>query len=488
MNTQRVHMLLDSSRFYLTPEAVLTIALTRPEATIFPNVKRLAMRAQRLETFFMSPSLQSIDLFIDSLEVLPLFSNIRDRMPNITSLGITFDQGLTRSTHHAHIVDLVRSLVKLERLMLPATSFSAHIAQAIQHHPNLNGIVLDRKANIPINDTVQLFSPEVALDHDAFPSLRIFSFSAPLLTDAATILNPNAHWIHGLTYLWLHIEAPPERQEVTKFLDTLSRVSDSLYFLNLRLHKTTYIADEEEDFADADLTDAHLKLHDLLPILQFKRLTDFSITCPYPLEMTNQEASELARQWPHLRHLYLNPRPILPYITSLSLAAYRIFVDTCPKLTSIGLYVNATLPPPHFDFPPIWKTGTPIHFWTGHSPLPTDEASETTIYPAIAHYLSTFLSRASRWQIASEFDPKVVGGGIEWLSEMADFPDIIAYEHGWRMIQAMTNMILLERSITRERTWRPLAIKAHALQDENKSLREKYNRLLESQKEGLGRL
>lgn len=389
----------------------------------------------------MSETLVHLHLIISSTSFPRLVRSVRDKASHVKSLRIKSYCSLPR--HETDLVELLRSLQHLEYINLPLGYFSTNLARELQHHKSLKVITQNLSLLRTVSDGEEQFPSSVPspLDPNAFPSLEILAFSTDTISNASAFLTPTVLPSHRLEELWLHIASHPQPKHVEGFLNMLSESFTSLQILTLDFFQLNYDADDEEAFNGLPV----LMYRDFLPLLRFKQLAQFEITHPYPIEMNDQQAAELASRWPHLARLSLNPRPLIPSKTSLSLSAFLSFVIHCPSLWSIGLYVDATLPVP--AEPVNIRPHEELDICVGRSALPLDSNAPTTFYPKVARFLSTYLVPRSQWDwpnMSTEFYPDVEGPST-WLNEIADYPKVEEYEQAWKCIQGMTSLILEER-------------------------------------------
>lgn len=392
---------------------------------------------------------------------------IRDKASQVKSLSIESVCPLPR--HETDLVELLRSLRHLETIRLPVGCFSSNLARELQHHKNLKVVTHNLSViQVVSGGEIQFPSPVPPLDPDAFPVLELLAFSTNTISEASSFITPTVFASNRLKHLWLHLTSHPQPQQFREFLDMLSKSCISLHSLTLYFFELKYDADDEEAFNGLPV----LKYRDFLPLLRFKDLAYFAITHPHPIEMNDQDAAELASKWSHLVRLSLNPRPLIPSKTSLSLSAYVSFVTLCPSLSYIGLYIDATQPVPAEPDDLVYdniEPGAVLDICVGRSPLSLDSDAPTTFYPKIARFLSTLLLPHSEWhwpRMTTEFYPAVEGPST-WLSEVADYPKVEEYEQAWKCIQGMTSLILSER------------LEARRLSEAYMKLQEKYRGSLE---------
>jgi hypothetical protein len=77
-------------------------------------------------------------------------------------------------------------------------------------------------------------------------------------------------------------------------------------------------------------------------VLKLTNLTTLEIAHQYPLALKLHDIERLASSWPALETLLLNTEPVYLDASSLTLESLTPFAKHCPKLTHLGIFLDAT--------------------------------------------------------------------------------------------------------------------------------------------------
>lgn len=184
-----------------------------------------------------------------------------------------------------------------------------------------------------------------------------------------------------------------------------------------------------------------ISFDNLRGILKHKSLVKFTIDHTFPIEMTQDDITEIATKWPTLSHLYLNPHPLVCLPPTLTLSALIPFAGHCPRLTDLGLYMDATQPIPPLPSNLLYKTPS---LYVGGSSIPVDDASACR---KIAEYLCELVVPSETVDLTDyllSYDELTDG----WLNDAAGSPNLAGYASSWATVETMMSMIF---SLTRSR-------------------------------------
>lgn len=445
VNTARVRKWLDyscSSAFLLSREPLNDIAISRPATPIFPNLSEILIGTRELEPFYMGSSVRCLDLVVDNVSVSRttwVLRNVADCLPDLTELTISY---LDRDTpnYDDPIVDLLRNLSKLRQVTLPILCLNAAIACTLARHQDLRAIRFDVGAPIAFytcsQETRFLFNPTHPLPSGGFPSLRLLEFSAPNLNDAASFLFQSESPLSNLKQLSVHTRVVPSSEDIDQFIARLATDCPGLHDLTLAFHALKYRNGAQLSHIP------HLELQHILPASRIKDLASLVIRHPHPIDMNDDDVGNLAADCPRLRTLHLNPYPIVTTRPTTSLLALKHLADHCPTLTSVGLYIDGTLPPQPI---PMLSRRLRVSLALGHSPLFMSDDASVKDYPMIVQYLASVLSNSCVWHWQDDVFVAQVSNRKAWLPEMTVYHDLDGYERGWKVVAAMTKMLLEDR-------------------------------------------
>lgn len=403
----------------------------------------------------MADSVRKLDLMLDpDLKVFPsphipsTLDSIRERLIHLEYVNICLENESIRIPDEC-LIALFKSLSRLKYLSLPILCLNLPIIVALSGHPRLQAINCDLEPPFVLHTHQVSSRPTLCsdepLDVGAFPSLKIIQFSIGKIMHATSFLTMPHFPLRNLASLWIHVRSAPSSKSVEIFLEDLVPTSPLLEELSLAFHRIIYSA-SKNNFD----TIPHLHIHHLFPFLRFPRLNSFTVTHPYPIQMTDADVIKIATNSPLLEVLSLNPIPIVTAPTTLTLGSLLPLALHCPSLRKVGLYLDASVSIP---LPAINRLNTSsMELSLGRSPLSTTVDAAVTTYPSIAEYLASFLSHSSTWTWPdAERYTAEVKKPEEWLPAFAtDYHDWEEYERGWKVIEAMTHLILKDRALMKD--------------------------------------
>lgn len=436
------------------------LAVTRTKLDIFPNLRTILSSESFINPVFMHHTVTHISIhllsmddpfLIAQLEVSRprMVQHICERMPNLRSMMIRCSDHV--AAFEGHIIGLLDGLPLLEKVHLPMYSLSPAILRSLAKLQNLREIGTDMEEGELYGDptAVRVFTPPTfQLPRDSFPSLETLDFAVCSAADATSFFTqPNLSWTAShMTAIFLRLpfamEIHPEQLET--LLDTLSNACPALETLQLFLYATKPL--EEINLAQIP----RVGFQHLRPVLKFKSLSKFTIDHTYPLEITDADVNEIATKWTHVAHLYLNPQPLVCLPPTLTLAALVPFVQHCPDLIDLGLYMDATQPLPalppdlHYRIDSLDMGGSAI------------AVSDPIECRKIAEYLSKLLTPNDVVDLA-DYVPSYDEITDEWLNDAAGSPNLHGFGASWRVVETMVAIIFeKERELLEARKVRGL--------------------------------
>lgn len=401
----------------------------------------------------MSPSVVSLVLVVSKISpsrVPTILENIRDQLPQLKDLDIYYEMGTEGlPPYDDEIAGLLQALPKLTTLSLPLFCLNASMIRALSQHQSLESILVDSSSTYvpyPCNERERersLVLPNKLLETGAFPSLNQLSLSTPSLTDAQKFFTQPGFPGTNLRSLWFHTTTIPSPASFGELLTYLAGVCPFLTDLEMILQARQY--SRRSDFSSVEALGAR----DLHPLLGFNSLHVFRIRHPYPIDISDTELRELVSKWPRLCVFDLNPHPVVSKVPTLTLGAFVTLATYCPYLFEIGLYVDATAAPP--SVPPWIIVSrrqldiTTLHI--GRSPLLIGANAPVTTFPQLARYLAHFMVDSSKtdWEWPNEDDlPPRLRNEWNWWASVAAYSrdDVETYVAGWKIVAAMTSLVL----------------------------------------------
>lgn len=372
-----------------------------------------------------------------------ILKDIEERLPGLQELTIIYDErllprfddelsGLFGRLRHLRCLSLPFGC-----LSLPFGCLNATFMQLVALHLQLEKISLGPFSMYPTGSVVSpLYDPDVRpLPPDAFPSLRHLEFSTGTLSNAGTFLSQTGFPAGNLVSIWLHTEIIPSSSQLGVALEGLASICAGLQNLEVFLCGLVY----DFDFALADLKTINtINLQDLAPLTRFPSLRSFIISHPYPIA-TNSDADLSTVVSPLMTCIKLNPHPIVPGPTNLTLGAYAFLMEHYPRLQEIGLFVDAEKPVPT-PAPSSRRLTAKVH--VGSPPLPITADAPITVYPAIARFLASIFSASSTWVYPDEevFTAEAIDKE-DWLPELTEKHETEKYLNGWKAIETMIRLV-----------------------------------------------
>lgn len=386
-----VRTLRDSSfggGYDLPLTSVGPLATSRPVITIFPHLRVLCMSSHHLNKLVMSPSVEVLNWKVgrwmdDSREMWEICQSVVDRMPNIRSLNLDFENALASQSQLAF---LCAQLEQLETLRIPLYGLTPTLICGLSGLPKLKEIefmIGEKYSSSSGSNTVGLNDFQTAnvhLSSSAFAALRHLSFSVPQFSVASFFLGLPSFPLSNLTRLEIRVPFVTNLtpSSVRSILRMLSQFALSLTSLSLNLVPCHTVS------AARILRVLPLGLPDLLSVGAFRDLRRFAIYHPCPLSFSDSDFEDFARLLPSAEALDLNSRPTVFRVPSTSMQVLDHFARICLKLEHLSVFV-LTLP----IVPRVSSSRFSSHFKEldfGRSPLPA--ADNINGQKTLARYLA----------------------------------------------------------------------------------------------------
>lgn len=294
--------------------------------------------------------------FRDDRRVLDTIETVLVYMPHLTSLSLTTtsyfsedaeqsDRQFIFSEYEDNLGQLFSHLCSLRTVKFSPYMLSPKIIQYLQHLPFLSQIVIDRRGIRPRESTrhhsLSWLEPAcTTLIQPAFPSLTDFSVCLPELSVAQSLLRPGNFPMASLCRVELAIAFPlAGRANLRCLYDFLCRLvkdSPALTDVHLDLTKRCLTVDDLEGVPS-------IGFRTLAPIVEFP-MERFSIRDTRSLRLSDANIDNIARHWPNLESISLNPRPHKVAGSHLSLRAIASFAKWCPLLRRLGIHLSGWSP------------------------------------------------------------------------------------------------------------------------------------------------
>ena len=361
----------------MAPETFEQVASALNGDKLLPNLRQLVWRApyygDHRSLFFLHPTLHE---FIISLEtstrhtIRPFFQTVAKMSPCLHVLDLQYS---TPSTElEEGLIQLFASLPQLTKVALPAYGCTDKIMKqlstlhslSILHSPLVGPVraevetmikFLEEDTQQSINYTAHLLEFKPQIDEDSFPALRDLCLSANL-PGAILPFHPQRRsfvaTLHALTLDTLS-DSP---LILCKFMTAVGRSCIALKRFSLNLVSMN----------------VPLIWEMLHPLISLSGLTEVTVRAKFVLDITEREYEAMAKAWPLLQKLCLNPYP-RGGVTShyIDLHALVPFATHCPDLVHLALYL------PNIDQSELAHTGSLPAFKSlrclsfGSSPLRT---------------------------------------------------------------------------------------------------------------------
>jgi hypothetical protein len=317
------------------------IARTRTRLDILPNMHTLHWNAPlSLSLIFMHSGVKHFTVFLPcdliAVSPRPFFHDVIARMPNLTTLDIR--STVPMNAIQEEMIDLLSSLSKLHKVVFPRFYVTTKVAEALSRLEHLSIIEFqygpEQGCGAP--GDVEPFQP--VLTEGAFPALWDHSITASFDDVARFVDIPFAPT--NLTTIYVDSDVIETPQSVHDILSILSENCQMLKFLalvSLRDASTAFLIENPFDQTMV------ITMETLQPVLKLINLTSLELAHQYPLALKQHDIELLAATWPALETLLLNTEPVYSENSNLTLEALTPFAKYCPKLTHLGIFLDATI-------------------------------------------------------------------------------------------------------------------------------------------------
>ncbi|KAF8068083.1 hypothetical protein FPV67DRAFT_1669950 [Lyophyllum atratum] len=327
---------LSSEAGYTLHESVFDdIARSRMSLDILPCLHALEWDAPLSQcVLFMHKNVKSFAVTLprEIAGAHSFFEDVAARMPHIIHLDLRFRFSIASIENST--IDLLQNLTRLQKLTLPRFCFTTKIAQAVSHLEDLEAIefqYFERQGCGHSEDVIQ-FKP--SLVEGSFPSL--WDLNITVLFDDATNFLDTSFAPTNLTSLFLEsliIETPTN---VLRLVTAIAENCQLLKMLVLVSHGSSIVSTQVPNKDDC------LTMDTLRPLFKCPNLISLDVMHHHPLHLQQEDVEEIATSWPGLEKLFLNNEPIYLEQSNLTLRALLPFARYCPKLHTLGLFINAT--------------------------------------------------------------------------------------------------------------------------------------------------
>ena len=265
----------------------------------------------------------------------PFFQDITARMPKLTSLDLR--SWVPMNAFQEEMIELLSNLPKLQKLVFPRFYFTTKVAEALSRLEPLSIIEFQYKPEqgCGFAGDVQPFQP--VLTEGAFPALWDLSLTAAFDDVARFVDIPFAPT--NLTTLHVDsdfIETPKSVHDILSILSENCQMLKYLALVSLRNASTTILIENRFDETMV------ISMETLQPVLKLTNLTSLELEHQYPFTLKQHDIELLAATWPGLETLLLNTEPVYSDKSNLTLEALTPFAKYCPKLTHLGIFLDAT--------------------------------------------------------------------------------------------------------------------------------------------------
>ncbi|PPQ76084.1 hypothetical protein CVT26_004591 [Gymnopilus dilepis] len=315
------------------------VARTRTRLNILPNMHTLCWNAP-LDTcvMFMHGGVKTLYIFLpmepQKPSPRPFFQEIAARMPNLTTLDVR--SCVPMRDIETEMVELLRALPKLHKVTFPRYYFTTRIAQALSKQEHLGVIEFQYLPEQGFGCSLDVATFNPTLEEGAFPVLWDHSMAVGF-DDAARFHNlPYAP--ANLTMLYIDsnvVERPSSVRNLLSVIAENCQLLQSLALVSVRDASLSYMEDNDFD-PDFMISFDHLK-----PMLKIQGLTSMELVHQYPLSLDRSNIEQIASSWPSIETLILNNEPVYLEKSNLTLEALIPFARHCPKLSQLGLFIDA---------------------------------------------------------------------------------------------------------------------------------------------------
>ena len=315
------------------------IARTRTRLDILPNMHTLHWKAPlSLSLIFMHSGVKHfivhLPIDLNTVSPRPFFQDVTARMPKLITLDIR--SSVPMNAIQEEMIVLISSLPKLHKIVFPRFYVTTKVAEALSRLEHLSVIEFQyaSEQGCGAPGDVEPFQP--VLTEGAFPALWDHSITASFDDVARFVDIPFAPT--NLTSLYVDSDDIETPKSVYDILSILSENCQMLKFLALVSLRDAGTAFLESPFDETMI----ITMETLQPVLKLVNLTSLELVHQYPFALKQHDIELLAATWPGLETLLLNTEPVYSEKSNLTLEALTPFAKYCPKLTHLGIFLDAT--------------------------------------------------------------------------------------------------------------------------------------------------
>lgn len=331
-------MILDDSIFR-------EIFRTSPTSFIFPNLRSLTWNADSEERqlhvlHFLHPWITELEMQLHHVSSAPssFFDQVSILTPHLTRLTLR----LSTPIHliEDDVVPFLLSLRKLQFFSISPYGLSTKVVEALSRLGYLKDVSLLPPGERGKGNRADVLGFQPLLKEGAFPATQRICFSADILHATRLISSP--FFPSQLSRLYIHVlsiaHADVLQQLFATIRDSCPMITDLRVDFMIHPHVPLSVPgwplSERPNIAT------------FRPLFDCRRITAFEFRWDYALNLTDEDMEEFAVAWPRLEHFLLNCEPIIEFNPPLAtLAALLPFARHCPRLHTLGLYMDADSAP-----------------------------------------------------------------------------------------------------------------------------------------------
>lgn len=317
------------------------IAKTRTRLTVFPNLRTLnwddGMSFDQCVIFMHNKITTMSATFDDEKELEIARTSLMDitRMPKITRF--TLEMFYPMNTIEPIAAPLLSSMSNLEGLEILPFHFISGIAKPVSLLQHLR-VVEFQWVHLDESTVEKSVSGDLNFEPGAFPRLEELSFCASFSDAIRFIVTPNGP--KNLKKLSINSQDLESPMAYRALIAAIATTYESLTFLTLSCfcsweiwcelpieHQPTY-----EPFA-IDILKPLFRLHGLLYL---------KVTYWGSLGLCDKDLEEIAIAFPSIETLDLNPLPMFPRTSDLTLSSILRFADHCPRLQELSFLIDTS--------------------------------------------------------------------------------------------------------------------------------------------------
>lgn len=335
----RVHILnfdVWKSWRVISSDALNAIAYTRPTGSLFTNLQVLRANCpdKWLGPMFMSSSVTELAFSITKQpshpeEIAWAIDEFVANMANIASLKIE-SSILSPPDTEPYILRLLEAYPLLTVLYVPCMALLPSIVEAASRLPKLR-VLWNELGRDTVYDSSDPITFPPTLDGQSFPSLEKLSFTAHVREAVQLLQNPHfpPPSLSSLCFRAIIDTHNASNNSLRPFLQALDEKSKSIQELDIHMQTTV----------GEGLRRVTIIFPDIAPLLALSNLTRLYLHNDEPIQMTDDEAQQLAAGLPRLIHLDLTRGSSQP--PTLTLRCLAHFALHCHELTRLELSLNA---------------------------------------------------------------------------------------------------------------------------------------------------